>query len=44
MHLGALEVAPVWVRRGAWLGVDLTIFTIVVMTARIVPRWSRCAR
>ncbi len=29
MHLGALDVAPVWVRRGSWLSVDLTIFMIV---------------
>ncbi|MBI3786448.1 MAG: NnrS family protein [Deltaproteobacteria bacterium] len=43
MHLGALGVAPAWIRRGAWLGVDIVILMIVVMTARIVPMFTRNA-
>lgn len=43
MHLGALGVAPFWVRRGAMVAVDLVILMIIVMTARIVPMFTRNA-
>lgn len=43
MHLGALGIAPLWVRRGAWVGVDVITLMIIVMSARIVPMFTRNA-
>jgi uncharacterized protein involved in response to NO len=43
MHLGALGVAPAWIHRGAIVAVDVIILMIVVMTARIVPMFTRNA-
>lgn len=43
MHLGALGVAPDWLRRGAWLGVYLIVVMMLVMTARILPMFTKNA-
>jgi uncharacterized protein involved in response to NO len=43
MHGGALGFAPLWIRRGAWLAVHLVTVMILVMSARIVPMFTRNA-
>jgi uncharacterized protein involved in response to NO len=43
MHLGALGVAPTWMPKGARLGTYVVIVMIVVMTARVVPMFTRNA-
>ncbi len=43
MHLGALGIAPGWIRRGAWVAVDIIILMIIVMTARVLPMFTRNA-
>lgn len=43
MHLGALGIVPAWIRQGGWVGVDLYIVMILVMTGRIVPMFTRNA-
>ncbi len=42
-HLAALGILPGWDRRGLFLGVDLLIVVIVVISARIVPSFTRNA-
>lgn len=43
MHLGALGVWAEGARKGAWLAVYVVIAMIVVMTARVVPMFTRNA-
>jgi uncharacterized protein involved in response to NO len=43
MHLGALGVAPAWLRRGGVAAVDLYVVMILVVTGRIVPMFTRNA-
>lgn len=43
MHLGALGVAPAWIQRGAWLGVYFIVVMMLVMTARILPMFTKNA-
>lgn len=43
MHLGALGVWAEGSRKGAWLAVYVVIAMIVVMTARVVPMFTRNA-
>ncbi len=41
MHLGAAGIWPEGFRKGAWLAVYVVIAMIVVMTARVVPMFTR---
>lgn len=43
MHLGALDIAPGWIRQGGWVAADLYMVMIIVMTGRIVPMFTRNA-
>lgn len=43
MHLGALGVAPEWTRRGALLAAHVVVLMILVVTARVVPMFTRNA-
>lgn len=43
MHLDAIGVWPGQVRRGAWLATWVVVTMIVVMTARVVPMFTRNA-
>ncbi len=43
MHLGALGVAPEWTRRGALLAAQVVVLMILVVTARVVPMFTRNA-
>lgn len=43
MHLGALGIAPEWLRSGALLGVDLIMVLILVIGGRVIPLFTRNA-